>query len=150
MIPKKKLNKAFELMRRAGLIADQNFACCTSCATAALEDEVDSVVLADIPCVGFAYYHGQDEDARKEGLDFYIGYGAPADQDTGEVPPGEPVAKIICDCLTNAGVPHFWTGSARDKVRVRLEDLDAPLDPREERALAEFERLDSEKTDRAM
>jgi len=119
MIEKRKLNKAFKLMREAGLIAQQNFCCCRSCATCDLEKQVRQSIGRGEVCIGFAYYHAQDEDIRRSGDDFYIGYGPPVDEKGRVMGYYAPIGRLVCECLSKAGVPYQWNGRASNRIMVK-------------------------------
>lgn len=96
--------KAFNYLREnESMVTEINFLCCGSCASGTLAD------IAGNGFKGFAYYHGQDNDAlNKEGR-VYIGHG-----------PNKKVAKKIVSALVNAGLVVEWDGDIKNRILVHL------------------------------
>jgi hypothetical protein len=64
----------------------------------------------------YAFYHRQDNDSRLKGEDFHIGYGPTAGGGDGMT---ERAAKIVVECLRNAGLSIHWEGDIETRILVR-------------------------------
>lgn len=123
MADRTKLNAAFRLMRKAGLLAMQNYQCCSNCGGYALttkaEDLVKSGKRTKDSIKGCCFYHRQDAEDRDQGHPFYLRYG---DMDSTELDviglSTEVVGKMVCECLDEAGVSHSWDGNPGQCIQV--------------------------------
>lgn len=129
VISKKKLNKAFELMKDCGLIARQNFYCCSNCASHSAYILATLEMARGETCLGFAYYDSQEEARRREGEDFYLGYGVAPDLDLDPVLSFESVGLLICACLRKVDISHSWAGNGNDKILIHQKS--SGLHPKE-------------------
>lgn len=103
---KEPIRRAFTRLRMQGIIARQNYLCCSVCAGSSLEDKR---ALADAR--GWAFYHMQDNEGFLAGRTLYIGYG-----------PHEDAAKIgaaVVEALKAEGLKPKWNGDTN--VRIALE-----------------------------
>ena len=114
---KAKLTYAFGLMRKAGLVARQNFACCGSCGSYELHKivkEMHADARANVK--GVAFYHRQDTFHMRqksfEGL--YIGYGQEGSED--ELAANIEVGQTIAMCLRDAGLTVDWDGDTTKRI----------------------------------
>jgi len=121
MIDKVKLNVAFALMRKAGLVARQNFSCCGSCA--GYELTTDIVAMPDkkrAKVKGVCFYHQQDADRLRAGRDLYLGYGPVDSKEHGQIGlETVQVGALVVKCLAEAGLAYEWDGTASQRILVR-------------------------------
>ncbi|HHU67351.1 hypothetical protein [Corynebacterium sp.] len=69
--PASRLSEAFAELETIGVIAREDFSCCTTCAHDEIRDE-----RAKLPGArGFVYYHEQDTERLIEDRSTYLGYG---------------------------------------------------------------------------
>jgi hypothetical protein len=122
MVNKTKINKAFRLMRKAGLIAKQNYWCCQGCAGCAITNEAVQLLTAGKTVKGCCFYHKQDEDDRKEGYDFHLAYGTMQSSSLGQIgTSNEEIGQIVAQCLREAEVPYEWDGKGNTRIMVKQE-----------------------------
>lgn len=121
MIDKAKLNVAFSLMRKAGLVARQNFSCCGTCA--AYELTTDIVTMPDkkrAKVKGVCFYHRQDAEQLNLGDDLMLRYGPVNSKKHGQIGlEAVQVGRLVTSCLTQAGLVWEWNGSASQCILVR-------------------------------
>lgn len=96
-----KLNKAFRDLRKAGVIARQNFWCCNSCGWYALNSKYP-----DLDSRTAAFYHAQATEAAMRTKRLYLVW-------TGD-------AKLIIGVFAQNGFETEWNGSADTKILVKL------------------------------
>lgn len=120
MIDKDKLNKAFSLMRKAGLMARQNFSCCSSCAGYALaKAAVDQPAKKRAKIQGTCFYHRQDADNLRDGHDLMLRYGPLDTEEHGQIGlETVEVGRLVVDCLAVAGLNYEWSGNPRECITV--------------------------------
>jgi len=113
---KDRLNLAFRAMRKAGLVARQNFACCGTCGSYEIRRAIDSMPLPRQGKVtGIAFYHHQDNARmRLRGFDgLHLSYG-------GESLPSIEVGHLVLSCLRQAGIAAEWDGDVGKRVFARF------------------------------
>jgi hypothetical protein len=122
---KTKLNKAFDLLRRRGLIARQRFSCCNSCAWYELatyvEEKIDKTPKAKDAIKGCVFYSRQGGffDGRRV-TNLYLQFGHVSTTKHGDVgAPTIEVGKMVCDALKEVGLVPQWDGTESDCVCVR-------------------------------
>lgn len=120
MIDKDKLNKAFSLMRKAGLMARQNFSCCSSCAGYALASAMEHQPAKKRAKVkGVCFYHRQDAADLRDGHDIMLRYGQLHTEAHG--PLGlltVQVGRLVVECLEQAGLSYEWSGNSSECITV--------------------------------
>lgn len=129
MIDKDKLNRAFKGFRKRGLMARQNFMCCSGCAGCAMAD--DASKMADQgrkKPLGAVFYHKQDTDRLKWGSDLYLSFGQlETSGKHGKIGlPTEEVGKIVVDECRKAGLRVEWDGSASTRIVIQPGEPEAP------------------------
>lgn len=123
---KGRLNLAFKAMRKAGLIARQNFSCCCGCAGYELATAVtDMSADRRAKVKGCAFYTKQaaarimDRGAEVRGVT--IPYGPLDTQEHGQVGLDTlAVGQIVATCLRDAGLLVEWDGTAERTIFVTL------------------------------
>ena len=120
---KARLNVAFAAMRKAGIVARQNFSCCGSCAGYEIATDIEAMAPARRAKVqGTAFYTKQEWrqfDGRKpQGI--YIPYGQVATQAHGDVGlTTVAVGQIVATCLKEAGLEVEWDGTPEKTIYVK-------------------------------
>ncbi|MGL4808389.1 MAG: DUF6891 domain-containing protein [Giesbergeria sp.] len=121
MIDKVKLNVAFSLMRKAGLVARQNFSCCGSCAASELTTDIVAMPTKKRAKVkGVCFYHWQDAKRHMSGDDLMLRYGPVASKEHGQIGlDAVQVGRLVTSCLTQAGLAWEWNGNVSQCILVR-------------------------------
>jgi len=146
----RRLNRAFHLMRKRGLLARANYLCCGNCAGSAITDMAENLIddgkRTKDSILGCCFYHAQDNEI----IDAYLGRG---DRYWGSYEPVFPkdalhlrygemdscghgviglstkeVGIIVCECLMEAGVGHRWDGNPGQTIRVDVISACEPWD----------------------
>lgn len=118
---KKRLTQAFRAMRKEGLLARQNFECCSSCAGYSMatraEEMISSGKKMKSEIKGCCFYHAQDNDSLVVGREFYLAYGPMGTQKYDMIGlSNEKVAEIVIKCLKNAGIETDWDGKGDTRI----------------------------------
>ena len=66
-VPATRLDRAFEALRRAHVVAEQDFACCNNCGHAEIKGGQDDL--------GYVFFHQQDTEGLVESGSTYLSYG---------------------------------------------------------------------------
>lgn len=112
-----RLDAAFAALEADGIIARQNFTCCTTCGTTEIWDEVQEASDAGLPARGYTFYHFQDTDAAVEGHGVFLAYGACEKGDTAALN----VAQEIVAALEAQGLSPTWSGSWSERIALPLD-----------------------------
>ncbi len=122
---KERLNEAFKDMRKAGLLARQNYLCCGSCAgygiAGIFQERVDKDEKMLEKIKGSVFYHHQDtENLNNPNTEsFYLRYGKISTSKNNETALStEEVGKIITEILTKHGIVCSWNGDADTCIEV--------------------------------
>jgi hypothetical protein len=139
-----KLNEAFKRFRRAGLVARQNFLCCSGCAGYALTLDIEKRIDAgkDRP-KGVIFYHRQDAEALRdrpsrpfesrqvaEDRTMCLRYGQVNSSKYGWI--GEDTAEVgrlVCAVLADVGIGYDWSGDPNKCINISVADALAPAPP---------------------
>jgi hypothetical protein len=139
-----KLNEAFKQFRRAGLVARQNFLCCSGCAGYKIATDIEKMIDAGKPRPkGTVFYHRQDGEALRdrpsrsfesrqvaEDRTMCLRYGPVDTQKHGEI--GEPaieVGRLVCAILADVGIGYDWSGDPDKCINISVADALAPAPP---------------------
>lgn len=129
---KEAVNEAFVEMRKQGLLARQNFECCSSCAGYALTTLAVERVTKGAKIEGCCYYHRQDAERFENGGDLMLQYGQIESQEVGAIGRSTlEVGVMVCDILKKVGLLFKWNGKEESCIEV--------LCNASEKALAEAE-----------
>lgn len=121
-----RLDQAFARLSADGIVARQDFACCSSCAHAEIWDEVTDPEAWR----GYVWFHRQDTERAVAGDGLYLGYGARDEEPSGlrrllgaragGDARGGPVAigREITQALLATGLPVTWNGKAETRILV--------------------------------
>ena len=111
-----RLDEAFVTLENQGIVARQNFSCCSNCGHAEIGNEIQQTK-AKRDVLGYTFYHMQDTE-RATGGSLYLAFGA--------VKPGpEPiihVGRAIVEILRQAGLKTEWDENPNN--RILITDLD--------------------------
>ncbi len=120
---KARLSLAFRAMRKAGLVARQNFSCCGSCVGYEIATDIKAMPAhARARVRGTAFYTRQAAaDFTRRGFNgLYIPYG-PVDVDDTQVGLDTvAVGQIVATSLREAGIEVEWDGSAERTIFARF------------------------------
>jgi len=109
-----RLDAAFAALEEGGIVARQNFACCMSCGSAEIWDEMEGE--GTVPVRGYTFYHEQDTEAAVEGNGVYLAYGAVEEGEAASLV----VAREVVARLEAAGLSPEWNGSIDRRIAVPL------------------------------
>jgi hypothetical protein len=106
-----RLTDAFRALDLAGIVAREDFACCQSCGSTEIGDEVGD----GQPVRGYVFYHGQDAVGAARGGDLWLAYGS-FDERIGAARIGDEIVAA----LRGAGLEVDWSGDENQRIVVRL------------------------------
>jgi hypothetical protein len=109
---KDNLNVVFRALRKMGLVARQNFLCCSTCACAELYDRLTD------DKIGAVYYHQQDAARMREQGTLCIRYSG--NEDNGECSQ-RVVGEIVVAALRARGFDPEWDGDPAKVIEVSVE-----------------------------
>jgi hypothetical protein len=112
-----RLDDAFQALEKTGVIARQNFACCGTCGSSEIWDEIEAVHEAGGPTRGYAFYHVQDTDSAVEGDGLYLNYGACEEGEDAALAIGQDIVTQ----LQAHGLRTDWDGSWGQRIGVSLD-----------------------------
>lgn len=113
-----RLDRAFDRLEAAGVLARQNYQCCSSCALAAMGEEIGvAAALRGHDAIrGWVLYHEQDTDAALERGELRLRYwSVKADDDAARA-----IGAEVVDALTQCGLAPVWSGSVEDVIVVPI------------------------------
>lgn len=114
-----RLDQAFAELERQGVVARQNFTCCSTCGHYEIGDEIATFrkkKKKSAPVSGYAFYHMQDTESAVEGGGIYIKYDTLSNDEAQKVAVGE----AIVAALTAAGLRPEWDGDPNTGVFVNV------------------------------
>jgi prepilin-type processing-associated H-X9-DG protein len=105
-VTRRKLRRSFEELRKDGILAEEAFACCTTCATSELAQMIN-----EKKALGGVYWNCQDEDSFRHYGGVMIGFvdGSAS---------GIEVAKRAVLEFERQGLSVRWNGSERAKIEI--------------------------------
>jgi len=109
------------MMRKAGLVARQNFSCCGSCAGYELTTDVAAMPSKKRAKVkGVCFYHRQDTARMDKGDDLMLRFGPVDSKEHGQIGlEAVQVGHLVVQCLIKAGLGYEWDGTASRCILVR-------------------------------
>lgn len=114
---REKLNIAFKIMRKNGLIARQNYLCCGSCAGYDLTIDAVKRVQSGKIVNGCCFYTRQDNSGLQFNGRVYLGYGCLESTEAGTIGLStEHVGVIVVDALDRAGLKYEWDGNPDTRI----------------------------------
>ena len=113
-----RLDAAFADLRGTGLLAEQNYWCCGTCATSDMGARLKEARKAggDVPR-GYTYYHEQDTESAIYGGGLYLAYGAEARGKEATLG----IAREVVTVLERHGFKPDWEGDPDRRIFVPLD-----------------------------
>jgi hypothetical protein len=108
-----RLDEAFASLNRQGIVARQDFSCCTSCGHADIWDEIEKVEEQQ-PVEGYAFYHWQCTERAIESGQLLLAYGCLEDDPAALAR----VANKVVAELRRVGLDAKWQGSGGHPIVV--------------------------------
>jgi hypothetical protein len=108
-----RLDMAFAELEHHGILARQDYWCCSTCGHSAAWGEVEREQ-AKRPINGYVFYHSQDTEGAVYGS-FYLAYGAVEDSESAL----RRVAMAIIDTLRRFGITTEWNGQTNSRILVK-------------------------------
>ncbi|GIK62643.1 MAG: hypothetical protein BroJett018_04370 [Chloroflexota bacterium] len=105
-----KLDKAFDELNRAGIIARQNFWCCQTCGHAAMDDELKKVRRAR----GYVFFHEQDTESAVQSGVLYLSFRSRDYQRERMVKIGHEIVGVF----KRYGFDVHWDGDAKKRIGI--------------------------------
>lgn len=115
------LDRAFEELEEAGVVARQDFACCMNCGSSEIFDERDD----SRDWHGYVFFHQQDTDRLIEGGQLYLAYGRFSSQ----IDLHELVDKQILPVLTSHDLSPEWDGDLDTRILLSNAQWYCPIEP---------------------
>jgi hypothetical protein len=121
-----RIEAAFAELEERGIIARADFQCCVSCASSAMEAEVEKWQGLEPP-FGYVFFHEQATDGANEGGSLWLGHGSLKEAATDGNDPvqandlidsQEKAAEIIVQVLRERGFVVDWDGNVDRKIAV--------------------------------
>ncbi len=112
-----RLDRAFAGLNRSGIVARQNFACCTNCGHAEIGAEIEDAEKIGTKVIGYTFFHFQDTDRAVAHGDLYLAYGDLA----GDQNAGVRIGQTIVEALRRHGLAVEWNGSFDKAILVKLK-----------------------------
>ncbi len=139
-VPAGKLDRAFEALRRAHVVAEPDFSCCNTCGHAEIEGDRDDL--------GYVFFHQQDTERLAESGSTYLSYGIfwPAhiseeeykalnDSQREELYDATTITlmrSVVIPILQEHGIGVSWEGNVDTRILLTGVEWYAPLPPAEE------------------
>jgi hypothetical protein len=112
-----RLNNAFASLNRLGIVARQNFSCCTNCGHSDIWEEIEQEEATN-PVDGYVFYHLQCTERAIKSRQLFLAYGSTEDDD--EVL--KRVGNTIVRELKMTGLDAQWDG--RTSSAIVIEGLE--------------------------
>ncbi len=112
-----KLDSAFKSLERKGVVARQNFTCCSNCGHHEIWDEIETAREKKRTVIGYAFYHMQDTESAVDGGGIYVKFSAVENDDVKK----RLVGQKVVDALTAAGLKPDWDGDPGDAIAVKVK-----------------------------
>jgi hypothetical protein len=112
-----RLDRAFEELETAGIVARQDFSCCGTCGVGEILDEIEAIVRSGRDVRGYTFYHLQDTEAAVEGHGICLSYGSREHDEAAALA----VAREIVSTLQRQGLAPEWPGTWDTRITVPLD-----------------------------
>jgi hypothetical protein len=120
---KVRLNRAFAALRRQGLIARQNYLCCSSCAGYSITEDAVKRVGKGKKVNGCVFYHRQDTERFLEGNTLFLAYGELDSTELGTIGlPTAQVGALVMAALEAEGLEPHWDGDPNARIELDPEE----------------------------
>ncbi len=113
-----RLDAAFAELKASGLIAEQNFWCCQSCASSDVRATIKQARKSGgtVPR-GYVFYHDQDTDCAIQGGGLYLAFGSRE----GKNAACQAIASHVVDTLKRHGLEPEWSGKLDVRIFLPLD-----------------------------
>jgi hypothetical protein len=111
-----RLDVAFAALTTAGIVARQDFTCCSTCGVAEIGDEIATEVAAGRVVRGYTFFHQQGTESAVEGHGLMLTYGALDETEAAAVKIGEEIVAV----LETHGFKCDWDGKIEKCIGVPL------------------------------
>lgn len=113
------LSDIFKSLRRQGLIARQNYLCCTSCAGCAIANDAEKLIDAGKSPVGAVFFHRQNATSYGDTGKLIIHYGRVDTVKHGPVGiDSVKVGEMVATAFRESGWSVKWDGSPNTCIEV--------------------------------
>ncbi len=112
-----RLDAAFAALQASGIVARQNFTCCTSCGAAEIGAEIEAEKKKGLAVRGYTFFHMQDTEAAVAGRGVCLAYGAVEEGEQATLG----IAREIVRALETQALEPTWDGTSYQKVCVELD-----------------------------
>lgn len=120
----KRLTGAFKDMRRMGLFAEENLACCQTCGFDEAARKIANAGNFGRPVpLGIVFYHAQDADSLDNYDDFYLSYSSADLKEPDKPLPAAEVARMVVAALRRRGIETEWNGDTSKRIKVLAASL---------------------------
>ena len=108
-----RLDAAFAELQASGLIAEQNFWCCQSCASSDVHATIKKARKSGgtVPR-GYVFYHDQDTECAIQGGGLYLAFGSRE----GKNAACQAIASEVVDTLKRYGLEPDWNGKLDERI----------------------------------
>lgn len=108
-----RLDQAFKSMEERGILARQNFTCCSPCGVSEISDEIDKIEKLR-PIRGYVFFHSQDTESAVEDGFLHLNFGA----SDGDGEATKEIGREVCETLMACGLSVEWDGSAKTRIMI--------------------------------
>jgi hypothetical protein len=112
-----RLDAAFADLEKNGIVARQDFSCCTNCGSTEIWDEMEKTARTGIKVRGYTFYHMQDTERAAEGDGVYLAYGSTIEG----AEPAVQIAREIVATLHRYHLKTDWDGTYEKRIGVTLD-----------------------------
>lgn len=112
-----RLDRAFADLEKQGIVARQNYWCCSVCGTTAISEEVERGNKRGKKLSGYAFFHEQDTDMAVFGHGLHLDYGGHHIDDAGSVE----IGKVVVKALRKHGLKPKWNGDLDDRIHIPMK-----------------------------
>jgi hypothetical protein len=118
------LSRAFEEMRRRGLLAEENYHYSSSSGLAPMAEEAARRVRRGVEVLGYVYYEDLYARYFNLGEHLSLAYGQLEHDDLGKIGMvARQVGKVVCECLDMHGVAYEWDGYPGRPIQVKAKSV---------------------------
>lgn len=111
-----KLEAAFAELERRGIVARENFTCCSSCGGSEIAEQIHEAGEAGLSVRGYVFFHEQDTTAAIGGSGVMLAFGAVEEADVAT----RAIGHEACDVLRAQGLAPIWAGDVKRRIVVPL------------------------------
>lgn len=113
-----RLDLAFAQLEAVGILARQNFSCCSNCGNFEIRQEIAELQAQGRSLAGYAYFHFQDTESAVEEGRLYLAYGPSGFSATEEAV--IEIGRIVATSLRNAGLRVEWDENPAKRLCVAM------------------------------